>query len=323
MPEAVFVCLDSSDYMRNGDYFPNRMTVVKEAASLLLHAKMQKNPENTIGFLTLGGKACTVCESLTADADSVMASLTRVEAGGGCHFLSGLQIASLALSHRNNPRAEKRVIAFVSTPLVESEKSIEKLAKKLRKDEVAVDIVAIGAEGNNEILEKFIQTVNKNNNSHFLYIPEGKNVSDCVLSSSVVYGDDAPPPGASAGGFEFGVDPNLDPELAMVLRMSMEEERRRQEQAQSQSTDAGGATKKEEAAPAIEEVDEDAELAKALALSLQEQEDAPPKPANDSKPNQEVSDAVNDPEFLAELEAQVAKQLDADQKQHKDDKEKK
>lgn len=33
------------------------------------------------------------------------------------------------------------------------------------------------------------------------------------------------------GGFDFGVDPNIDPELALALRVSMEEERARQEAA--------------------------------------------------------------------------------------------
>lgn len=32
-------------------------------------------------------------------------------------------------------------------------------------------------------------------------------------------------------GFEFGVDPATDPELALALRISMEEERRRQDAA--------------------------------------------------------------------------------------------
>ncbi len=32
---------------------------------------------------------------------------------------------------------------------------------------------------------------------------------------------------AQGGGFEFGVDPAADPELAMALRMSMEEEQNR------------------------------------------------------------------------------------------------
>lgn len=37
--------------------------------------------------------------------------------------------------------------------------------------------------------------------------------------------------GPGVSGFEFGVDPNLDPELALALRVSMEEERARQEAA--------------------------------------------------------------------------------------------
>ena len=41
--------------------------------------------------------------------------------------------------------------------------------------------------------------------------------------------------GAVPDGYEFGVDPNLDPELAMALRVSMQEERSRQEAAAASS----------------------------------------------------------------------------------------
>lgn len=44
----------------------------------------------------------------------------------------------------------------------------------------------------------------------------------------------------AAGGvsdFEFGVDPNIDPELALALRVSMEEERARQEAAAKKAAD--------------------------------------------------------------------------------------
>jgi 26S proteasome regulatory subunit N10 len=48
-------------------------------------------------------------------------------------------------------------------------------------------------------------------------------LSDAILSSPILAGDDGIPPGGMAGGeaggsnqFEFGVDPSLDPELAMV-----------------------------------------------------------------------------------------------------------
>ena len=48
-------------------------------------------------------------------------------------------------------------------------------------------------------------------------------LSDAILSSPILAGEDGVPPGGMAGGeaggsnqFEFGVDPSLDPELAMV-----------------------------------------------------------------------------------------------------------
>ena len=87
-------------------------------------------------------------------------------------------------------------------------------------------------------------------------IPPGPHIlSDLLLSSPIISGEDGPPPGfAGAGGFEFGVDPNLDPELALALRISMEEEKARQEKETAKS-----------APPATQE---DSELAQAMALSM-------------------------------------------------------
>ena len=50
-----------------------------------------------------------------------------------------------------------------------------------------------------------------------------------------------------AQGMNFGIDPNLDPELALALRVSLEEERARQEQAQAAT---GGDTAMSDAQPA-------------------------------------------------------------------------
>lgn len=43
--------------------------------------------------------------------------------------------------------------------------------------------------------------------------------------------------GGGGGAYDFGVDPNLDPELALALRVSMEEERARQEAAMKRSAE--------------------------------------------------------------------------------------
>jgi 26S proteasome regulatory subunit N10 len=87
-------------------------------------------------------------------------------------------------------------------------------------------------------------------------VPAGVNVlSDVLISSPVFTGDGeggsgfaaAAAAGAAAaaagvgGGdaFNYGVDPNLDPELALALRVSMEEERARQERAAKEAADKG------------------------------------------------------------------------------------
>ena len=55
--------------------------------------------------------------------------------------------------------------------------------------------------------------------SHLVTVPPGPMLSDALVSSPIIVGEDgtgAVPSGM--GGFEFGVDPNEDPELALVSR---------------------------------------------------------------------------------------------------------
>jgi 26S proteasome regulatory subunit N10 len=64
-------------------------------------------------------------------------------------------------------------VAFVASPVEEDTQSLEKIAKKLRKEEIAVDIILIGQREQSQVekLAKFIETINKNNNSSFFEVP--------------------------------------------------------------------------------------------------------------------------------------------------------
>ena len=189
------------------------------------------------------------------------------EGGGSVQLGSSVAVAQLALKHRQNKNQRQRIVVFAGSPIVETPEALSKVGKKLRRNNVAVDIVAFGGaeqEGNLEKLRALHKAVDLNGNSHFLEVsPDAGALCDCLLGSPVFHGGDEPGGAAGGSGFaaaaaasaaaaaagggpqgdfsEFGVDPNLDPELAMVLRVSMEEERARQEAAARAAREGGDA----------------------------------------------------------------------------------
>jgi 26S proteasome regulatory subunit N10 len=48
--------LDNSEYNRNGDFAPSRWDSQQDAANVLCDAKLNQNPENTIGLMSMAGK---------------------------------------------------------------------------------------------------------------------------------------------------------------------------------------------------------------------------------------------------------------------------
>ena len=46
--EATVVCVDNSEWTRNGDFAPSRWHAQADAVNLLAGAKTQANPENTV-----------------------------------------------------------------------------------------------------------------------------------------------------------------------------------------------------------------------------------------------------------------------------------
>ena len=56
----------------------------------------------------------------------------------------------LALKHRQNKSQRQRVVVFSGSPLAEDEPALVRLGKKLKKNNVAVDVVAFAAIAENE-----------------------------------------------------------------------------------------------------------------------------------------------------------------------------
>jgi 26S proteasome regulatory subunit N10 len=69
------------------------------------------------------------------------------------------------LKHRQNKHQKQRVIAFIGSPLDCSVSDLVAMGKKLKKMNVAVDVVSFGEEGENQDkLEQFVAAVNAQDN---------------------------------------------------------------------------------------------------------------------------------------------------------------
>lgn len=265
--EATMIVLDNSEPSRNGDYIPSRWEAQKDVAMLLFHTKTQSNPESSVGLLSMSGGPSSgpeVLTTLTTHAGKILDGLHRTKIGGAApNLYTGIMIASLALKHRQNKAQQQRIVVFVCGDVVEGKERLVKLAKKMKKNNTSVDIVAFGDLGVEKVekLRAFHEVVAGPEGSHLEIVPPGPSLlSDAIVASPILAGEsggggagvangvggEAGAAGGAGGeGFEFGVDPNLDPELALVLRMSMEEERERQAREQRAREEAEGRTQLE------------------------------------------------------------------------------
>lgn len=230
--EATILVIDSSEYAQNGDYTPSRYDAQKDAVHMLFQAKTNANPESAVSLMTMGGKGASVLVTFTDDFGKMLAALHETKVEGTSHMSTALQVGQLALKHRQNKNQRQRIIVFVCSPIAEDEAALVKLAKKMKKNSIAVDFINFGEEAENTSkLEAFVQAVNASENSHLVTIPPGPHLLSDVLVNSEIIGGNRSMDGAEgdSSNFDFGVDPSTDPELALALRMSLEEEQTRRQ----------------------------------------------------------------------------------------------
>lgn len=257
--------VDNSESSRNGDYTPSRFDAQVDAINILFDSVTQGNPESSVGLMSMGGKGPEVLSTLTTERGNLLEGLhrTKKKISGSSHLATGIQIASLALKHRQNKSQRQRIVVFVCSPVADDEKKLVSLAKKMKKGNIDIDFILFGDLDDDDVqkkLEAFNNVVKGNENSHLVVVPpSGKLLSDQLLSTPILLGEGAAGGagggGVAEGGGDFGgfdFDPSADPELALALRMSMEEENARQAKA----------AKEEEAAKKktnLEDIDEEGE----------------------------------------------------------------
>ncbi|WWC97561.1 hypothetical protein V866_004445 [Kwoniella sp. B9012] len=233
--ESCMLILDNSEYMRNGDYPPTRFQAQAEAVQTVFTAKTDSNPESAVGLMSMAGNSPSLLVTPTNDLGKLLSSLSKVNISGISSLSTSISIAQLSLKHRENKNQRQRIVVFIGSPLsqeADSKENLVKLGKKLRKNNVLIDVITFGDEGreNDDKLNALIEAVG-GDESHLVSIPPGPRfLSDVILSSPILFdGDTNAAGGSDVGGGGFGgdgvdgIDPNMDPELAMAIRMSLQE----------------------------------------------------------------------------------------------------
>ncbi|XP_018649561.1 26s proteasome non-atpase regulatory subunit 4 (26s proteasomeregulatory subunit s5a) [Schistosoma mansoni] len=256
--EATIIAVDNSDYMRNGDFFPTRLQAQNDAVGLICQSKRQRNPENTIGLLSLANTE-VLC-TLTNDVSKIYNRLHLVEPKGRIIFCSSIRIAHLALRHRQLRHQKMRIVCFIGSPILEDEKELTRLAKRLKKEK---------NETNEQKLSEFIDTLNGKDGtgSHLISVAPGTVLHDTLMTSPVVAGEDGSGMAGAGLGLEFGLDGAEDPDLLYALRVSMEDQRMRQEH--EVNGDGSNTSVVATSLPAGSGTSEEAMLQQALAMSMQ------------------------------------------------------
>eukprot|EP01123_Difflugia_compressa_P005905 TRINITY_DN1801_c0_g1_i1.p1 TRINITY_DN1801_c0_g1~~TRINITY_DN1801_c0_g1_i1.p1 ORF type:complete len:426 (+),score=122.63 TRINITY_DN1801_c0_g1_i1:27-1280(+) len=276
--EATVICIDNSEWMRNGDFSPSRFEAQQDACISICGSKTRQNPENSVGLIASAGRAVEVCVPLTQDLGKLIAALHKVKLSGESDVVSAIRVAQLALRHRQktSKKQEQRIVLFVGSPVKAEKHELEDIGKQLKKNSVAIDIISFGepnAQQNEEKLQALLTATNNmdesgKDNSHFVPIPTG-NMSDVLIQMT---GEQ------SAASAPMG---DIDPEFAWALELSKQTFAQENKStaapssSSSSSSTAPASTKDvemkdtDDTSLAAQTGEEDPELMEAIMLSLQ------------------------------------------------------
>lgn len=159
------------------------------------------------------------------------------------------------------------------------------LVKGLKKSGIALNIVSLGSEAmlpNRPLLEDALAVLDDSTSTLTQVEPTTLSLNDVLRSVPELIGQDANASPASAD-FYGGVDPELDPELALALKLSLEEEQARlaRENKKGESVtnsddkkndDTKNDDNKNDDTKNDNQEEDDEELQRAIQMSMQQQQ---------------------------------------------------
>jgi 26S proteasome regulatory subunit N10 len=196
----------------------------------------------------MAGKRVEVHVTLTNDVSRILNSIKAIQLAGDSDFVTALNIATLTLKHRQNKNQKQRIILFIGSPIKHSVEEMVQTAKKLKKYNIAVDIISFGnVDENREHIQQFFNNINNANNSSIQEVPVGYNIMDVLFSSPIFneaseYGnmpvENIPSSSVpqNQGGMSGGMS-QFERDMHLAIQQSLEEERKKKEVVKTEKTE--------------------------------------------------------------------------------------
>lgn len=305
--ECIMILLDNSLFSRNGDALPSRYQSQLEAITSVVNYKSNDNPETSVGLMAMAGKGKQILTTPTNDPSAVYSQFSKIQIQELVGVARSIQIGQLTMKHRVNKNQHERMIIFLASAIKENPEDLYVLARNLRRNLIAVDIINICSPENTVIIQNFIEIVNVDDNSHFINFPGGvARLNDALKESGILGGHQT-----AEGGFQE----ELDPELEMVLRISLEEERKRQEELEKGRSDQSTQQPK---GMVIEDQGVDEESARLLSEANEIVKESDSKGNNLKKDNQYLQDPKFIQDILSELKLKDDKSEESKKKKEEE-----
>lgn len=218
------VIIDNSEYARNGDFQPNRYQQQIDAADYYVRDLKNNSGNAHTAIIAGAGESPYV---VLADAATSAIYHEKLYIKGELDIYSSIEIALLT--------SPEEIILFHCSVVLGDEKKIEeykndlkKLLKKLKKNNIALKIINFGEVESNTAFWSDISADFSDDDviSVINFMPDGGMLLWEQINSYSQFNSG----GDNENAFmEYGgIDPSMDPELAMALRMSLEDEQQRQ-----------------------------------------------------------------------------------------------
>lgn len=216
---------------------------------------------------------------------------------------------------------------FVGSPIRHSQEEILAVAKKLKRNNVAVNVISYGnLDENKDLLDKFINAVNNNNNSSMVTVEPGNVIVDALFTSSIMGMDEPMVPevtGVAGGSGNPGAgmvpQTDFDRDMQRAFELSAEEERKRKESEKKNET---GPEHDKEMKSVTETPEEDMteEQLLRMAMEMSKVENEQQVKKEKEKVDEEKEKLLEDEDFMKEVMDEIDQKKDETNDKKEDEK---